>query len=71
MEVKTIYVNYDIRRMRPPNLIAFTHEKDKNTQVIELYLTDEEGEQVLSLPLKDLLEQLAQLQVNENQSMEN
>ena len=47
MEVKTIYVNYDIRRMRPPNLIAFTHENDKNTQVIELHLTD--GDEPLTL----------------------
>lgn len=48
MEVKTIYVNYDIRRMRPPNLIAFTHEKDKNTQVIELHLTDGDEPMTLS-----------------------
>ena len=47
MEVKTIYVNYDIRRLRPPNLIAFTHEKDKNTQVIELHLTD--GDEPMTL----------------------
>ena len=47
MEVKTIYVNYDIRRMRPPNLIAFTHENDKNTQVIELHLTD--GDEPMTL----------------------
>lgn len=47
MEVKTIYVNYDIKRMRPPNLIAFTHENDKNTQVIELHLTD--GDEPMTL----------------------
>lgn len=47
MEVKTIYVNYDIRRLRPPNLIAFTHEKDKNTQVIELHLMD--GDEPMTL----------------------
>ena len=47
MEVKTIYVNYDIRRMRPPNLIAFTHENDINTQVIELHLTD--GDEPMTL----------------------
>ena len=33
--------------MRPPNLIAFTHEKDKNTQVIELHLTD--GDEPMTL----------------------
>lgn len=48
MEVKTIYVNYDIRRMRPPNLIAFTHENDKNTQVIELHLTDRDEPMTLN-----------------------
>lgn len=47
MEVKTIYVNYDIKRMRPPNLIAFTHENDINTQVIELHLTD--GDEPMTL----------------------
>ena len=48
MEVKTIYVNYDIRRMRPPNLIAFTHENDKNTQVIELHLTNRDEPMTLA-----------------------
>lgn len=40
MEVKTIFVKYDIRRMSPPNLITYTHENDVNTQSIELLLTD-------------------------------
>lgn len=40
MFVKTIYQKYDIRRMRPLNLITYTHENDVNTQVIELALTD-------------------------------
>ena len=48
MEVKTIYVNYDIRRMRPPNLIAFTHENDINTQVIELHLTNRDEPMTLA-----------------------
>ena len=40
MDVKHIFTNYDIRRMRPKSPIAFTHENDVNTRILEVHLND-------------------------------